>query len=225
MPDARVSQVSLPDALSLTTLRPAPSQSEARRALGLGSADLYALFFGFVRPYKGLRYLLEAMPEVLRHVDVRLVIAGEFWEDKGSYLERISRLGIEKAVTVVDRYVSNEETGTFFAAADVVVLPYTHVTQSAVVQLAFAFDKPVITTSVGELPRVVEEGKTGLIVPPQDSRALAAALVLFARDLRTLDWASKIAEARSGFSWSHLVTVIEELAAHKGTTGDGTEDG
>ena len=84
------------------------------------------------------------MPEVRQHVDLHLVIAGEFWEDKSSYLEMVSRLGLEGAVTIVDRYVSNEETGKYFAAADVVVLPYVEVTQSAVVQLAFAFGKPVI---------------------------------------------------------------------------------
>ena len=225
MPGVRAIQVSLPDVLSLTTCSPAPLQREARKVLGLGRAELYALFFGFVRPYKGLRYLLEAVPEVLQHVDAHLVIAGEFWEDKDSYLEMISRLGIKNAVTVVDRYVSNEETGTYFAAADVVVLPYTHVTQSAVVQLAFAFDKPVITTSVGELPRVVEHGKTGLIVPPQDSRSLAAALVSFARDLGTQDWAGQIGKARGKFSWFKLVQVIETLVAQGGTLEDGTEDG
>jgi glycosyltransferase involved in cell wall biosynthesis len=225
LPGARAIQVPLPDSLALKDLSPIVSQSEARRELGLESAELVALFFGFVRSYKGLRYLLEAVPEVLRHVDVHVVIAGEFWEDKASYLEMISRLGIEGAVTVVDRYVPNEEIGTFFSAADVVVLPYVHVTQSAVVQLAFAFDKPVITTSVGELPRVVEHGKTGLIVPPQDSSSLAAALVSFVRDLKQHNWAVSIAEARKGFSWSRMVQIIEGIVLSRGVAKGGAGDG
>lgn len=225
LPGVKPSQVSLPDSLALRDLSPTVSQGEARRELGLGAAELVVLFFGFVRSYKGLDYLLEAIPEVLAQVDVHLLVVGEFWEAKDRYLERINRLGIERVVTVVDRYVSNEEVGTYFTAADVVVLPYTHVTQSAVVQLAFAFDKPVITTSVGELPRVVEHGRTGLIVPPQDSGALADALISFARDLAGQDWASRIAEARKGFSWSHLVALIEKLAAQRGTTENEMEGG
>jgi glycosyltransferase involved in cell wall biosynthesis len=170
-----------------------------------------------VRPYKGLRYLLEALPEVLEQVSLHLVIAGEFWEDKEDYLEMIRQLGIGQAVTIFDRYVPNEETGNLFGAADVVVLPYAQVTQSGVVQMAFGFGKPVITTAVGELPKMVEHGKTGLIVPPRDSRSLAAALVSFARDLSEHDWSEGIAQARAEFSWSNMIKIIEDLAAQGGT--------
>ena len=93
----------------------------------------------------------------------------------------MAELGIEQAVTVVDRYVSNEELGLYFGAADVVVLPYLSVTQSAVVQLAYGFARPVIATAVGDLPAVIDDGRTGLIVPPGDSAALAGALLRFVR--------------------------------------------
>lgn len=106
-------------------------QDQARKQLGLSLAVPVLLFFGFVREYKGLRCLLEAMPIVKAAlVGVKLLIVGEFWQNKHSYQEQIARLDIEQNVIVVDRYVSNEEAPLYFSAASVVVLPYTQVTQS-----------------------------------------------------------------------------------------------
>ena len=181
----------------------------AKKALGLAGPVL--LFFGFVRKYKGLEYLIRAMPEVLRNITVQLLIVGEFWEDREPYLKTIKELGVQQKVTVVDRYIANEEVGLYFSAADVVVLPYADATQSAVVSLAYAFDKPVITTDVGGLPEVVEDGETGFVVPPRDHAALAAAIVRYFREDYAPRFTANIKARKHSLSWAGLVNLIEEF--------------
>jgi glycosyltransferase involved in cell wall biosynthesis len=195
---------------ALAELGPERSREEACHQLGLDSGRPVALFFGFVRPYKGLRYLLEAVPSVLQEVDLQLVIAGEFWDDKQEYLDLIARLDIGRALTIVDRYVPNEELGFYFGAADVVVLPYLSVTQSGIAQLAYGFGKPVITTRVGDLPEVVQHERTGLIVPPADSGALSAALRrFFACDAERMR--DEVLARREQFSWTRLEAIIDQV--------------
>jgi glycosyltransferase involved in cell wall biosynthesis len=169
------------------------------------------LFFGLVREYKGLKYLLSAMPKVIERMKAHLLIVGEFWEDKKHYLEMIKGLGIGSYVSIVDKYVPNEELGLYFSAADVVVLPYVDSTQSAVIQLAYGFEKPVITTDVGGLTEVVKDGETGLIVPSRDSMALAEAIVrYFERGLDSL-FTANIRAKKEGFSWDKLRRLIEGI--------------
>jgi len=167
------------------------------------------LFFGFVREYKGLRYLIEALPKVLSEIGVTLLVVGEFWRDKDKYLRLIKEKGLESAVILIDKYVPNEEIGRYFCAADLVVQPYISATGSGVIQTAFGFNKPVIATTVGSLPEMVEDGKTGFLVPPRDSDALAEAIVRFFRENRSEEFATHIKEERRRFSWDKMVKVIE----------------
>jgi len=119
---------------------------------------------------------------------------------------------VEQSITFVNRYVPNEELKPYFDLADVVVLPYVSATQSAVAQLAFGFGKPVITTRVGGLHEVVQDGVTGLIVPPQDEVALADAVVRFYRDGLAGQMTLHVEQNRQqeSFSWQALVRTIEE---------------
>jgi glycosyltransferase involved in cell wall biosynthesis len=210
MPRAEVRRTAHPIYETLARDRTMTAE-EAKKQLGVKGKVL--LFFGFVREYKGLRYLLGAMPQVMERVDVHLLVVGEFWDDKSAYLNLIEELGIAPAVTIVDRYIPNEELGLYFSAADVVVLPYVDATQSGVAQLAYGFGKPVITTSVGGIPEVVRDGETGLIVPPQDSEALGKAIVrYFEEDLGARFTLNIRAQVQEGaFSWSRLVRLIEEM--------------
>ncbi len=137
------------------------------------------LFFGYVREYKGLKYLIEAMPAVLKQADVGLMIVGEFYDDRDRYERLIDRLGIREQVTVVAEHVPDEAVGRYFRAADLVVLPYVSATQSGITQIAYAFGLPVVSTNVGGLPEVVTDGETGYIVSPGDPEALAEAIVRF----------------------------------------------
>lgn len=216
LPRANIRKAFLPtyDMFDLYT----PSREEAKRRLGISNEEKTVLFFGFVRRYKGLRYLIEAMPEVLDRLPVRLLIVGEFWEEERFYMEAIDRLGIREHVSVVNAYVPNEEVGLYFAAANVVVLPYLEATQSGVLQMAYAFGKPVIVTSAGGLAEVVRDGETGLVVPPKDSSALTEAIVRYFEKELEASFAGKIAQDKDTFAWINLVNLIEQLVT--GVTRD-----
>lgn len=189
-----------------------PSRAAARRTLDLDDEIPVLLFFGFVRPYKGLTHLIEALPTVLAHLDAHLLVAGEFWDDPAAYQARVQALGLEERVRIVDRYIPGEEVGAYFAAADLVTLPYVDATQSGVIQIAFGFDVPVVTTTVGGLAEAVEDGLTGFLVPPEDSQALAAAILRFFQEDRATVFRANIRAQRDRFSWERLVALIEELA-------------
>ncbi len=164
----------------------APARDEARRRLGLPPEAHVLLFFGLVREYKGLRTLIEALPHVLEKLPhVHVVVAGEFYDDPAPYHALIRRHGLEEHVLLHNRYVPDAEVPHYFAAADVVVQPYRRATQSGVAQVAYHFEAPLIVTDVGGLAEVVPHGRAGLVVPPDDPPALAAAVIrYFEEDLR-----------------------------------------
>ncbi len=151
-----------------------------------GDPDLLLLCFGAVRPYKGIDLALEALPHVDPSLTVRLIIAGRFWEGRVAYATRIRQLGINRQVELRDRYVGNNEAALLFEACDAVVLPYRSASQSGVVGLAFAYERPVIATRVGGLPRAVTDGVDGLVIAPEDPIALARAIERMAREQAVL---------------------------------------
>jgi glycosyltransferase involved in cell wall biosynthesis len=174
-PETPVRQAALPiyDCYRL----PKTKRDEVRRSLGLTRPTV--LFFGYVRAYKGLNYLLRAMPLVLERVDVDLLIVGEFYDDRQRYDRIIEETGTGEHVRIVSEHVPDESVGEYFSASDLVVLPYVSATQSGITQIAFAFGLPVVSTDVGGLTEVVRDGETGYIVRPGDEKDLAAAIVRF----------------------------------------------
>jgi len=175
------------------------SKETAKEKLGLSGTVL--LFFGFVREYKGLSILLKALPDVIEQKKVTLLVAGEFWSDKNTYLDLIKGLGIEDMVRIEDRYVPNEAISTYFAAADLVVQPYLSVSGSGVCQLAYGLGRPVIATDVGSLCEVIEDRSNGRIVPPGDSKALAEAIVESLQPENLKLYTANSAKTREKFSW------------------------
>lgn len=188
------------------------SMQQARNKLKInGTLSKVILFFGIVRPYKGLQYLIEAMPMVIERVpDVCLVIAGEFWEDRAAYEKQITDLGIAEHIRLFDQYIPNEEIEQYFASADLVVLPYVSATGSGVTQVAFGFDKPVVATAVGDLPQVIEHGRRGFITQPADARGLATTIVNAFGDGILAEVRNNIHHDRELFSWEHLTETIEQ---------------
>lgn len=155
-----------------------PSKEEARKKIGIQTDAI--LFFGFVRPYKGLKFLLQSLPIVLKKKpDLKLIIVGEFWNDKKEYFDLIEKLGLSKNLLIVDKYVSNEEVPAYFAAADAVVLPYTSSTESGIIQLAYGLNTPVITTAVGGNVDLIENEKTGMLCKPENPTDLAKKILDF----------------------------------------------
>jgi len=182
----------------------------ARRAIGAGEGPLL-LFFGYIRGYKGLAYLIEAMPLVRKKVPAKLVVVGEFYEDSGQYRSLAARLGVDEAVRFEERYVGNEEVESYFVASDLVILPYVSATQSGIVQIAIAFDRPVVVTDVGGLPEAVVPEKTGFVVPPRDPDALARAIVRFFEEGWGARMAPFFANEKKRFSWEAMVEALDGL--------------
>ncbi len=189
---------------------PSVAKAEARKRLKI-SENRVILFFGYIRRYKGLGVLIESMPEILRHFPVRLVVCGEFYEGRSETLARIRSLGLERRVTMEDRFIPNGAVADYFCAADVVVLPYLSATQSGIVQVAFHYDKPVIATSVGGLPETVVHGKTGFIAPPGDAKALADAVIRFYGEKKEAAFSRSVRIEKKKYSWERMVRAIEEL--------------
>lgn len=211
LPDAYIRGTTLPglDAFSAQPI----DRQVARSQLGLPAEDPLLLFFGFVRRYKGLRYLLQALPSVRQQIPAHLLVVGEFWEDERLYTDMIEQLGLTEAVTLLNRYVPNEEVGLYFSAADVLALPYLEATQSGVVQIAFGFDRPVIATQVGGLAETIDHNGTGLIVPPGDPQALAEAILSYFQQELGPRFQEQIREIKGRFAWEHLVQLIEHMSA------------
>jgi glycosyltransferase involved in cell wall biosynthesis len=187
------------------------SRVEARERLDLPQDVPVMLFFGIIREYKGLKDVMRVLPEVRERLgNVRLVVAGEFWENKQSYLDMIRRLELDGLVLIDDRYIPNEQVGVYLAAADVLVAPYRRVTGSAVVQVALAHKCPVIATAIGGLVGTIRDGKEGLLVPPSDARALADSIVRYFAEGMAEPMRQCIQEERYETSWLSLLETIEE---------------
>lgn len=175
------------------------------------AAPLRLLFFGFVRPYKGLDTLISAVG-ILRDRDISLMIAGEFWEGKTEVLHQIESLGISEKVAIIDRYIPDDEMSRYFSTADLVVLPYKHSVTSGVIATAYGFGKPVLATDVGGFHEIIKDGYTGKVVPPDDPQTLADGIVWFLNN-RHINFEENIIQFTSTtMSWSSLADTIEEFA-------------
>ncbi len=190
------------------------AKEEARRRLGL-HAERVLLYFGYVRAYKGLHLLIDAMKiagSTLGGADkLTALVVGEFYDGEESYRDHVGRLGLEESVRFVPEYVPNEKVGLYFSAADAVVLPYLSATQSGIAQIAYNFDKPLIVTDVGGLAEVVRDGVTGLVVPPADPQALASAMTAFYQPGNEERLVAGVQEEKKKYSWDRIVTGIEQL--------------
>jgi len=186
-----------------------PSRESARAAIGARGRVI--LFFGYVRPYKGLADLLEAVRLARGDAWDQLYVVGEFYEPRARYEPTLHDPALQGKVTVVDRYLANEEVATYFAAADVVALPYRSATGSGIVQIAFGAGVPVIATRTGGLDEVVEDGVSGLLVPPSDPGALALAIERFFGENLGPRLREGVARARGRFSWSALTEALLDL--------------
>jgi glycosyltransferase involved in cell wall biosynthesis len=191
---------------------------EARKKLALlddgmrlSADDRVMLFFGYIRDYKGLDIVLDAMPAILERMKVKLLVVGEFYNNEEKYREQVRRLGVGSYVHFHSDYVPNEDVGTFFSAADVLTLPYKSATQSGIIQIAYNFHRPVIATDVGGLSEVVIDGHTGAIVPPEQPPALADAVIDFFSHNRFSDYRANVIEEKKKYSWDHMAEGIEEL--------------
>ncbi|MGI4885453.1 MAG: glycosyltransferase [Janthinobacterium lividum] len=191
---------------------PPKPKAEALAALGLPADVGYLLFFGFIRAYKGLDILLEAWADPrLGALPVKLVIAGEFYEDAAPYEALILKHQLESRIVRATDFIPNEQVVNYFCAADMVVQPYKHATQSGVSQIAYHFGRPMLVTDVGGLAELIPAGVVGYVVPPT-AGALADALVDFYANHREETFAAGVREEARKFSWDVLVGALKEVA-------------
>lgn len=190
------------------------SKERARELLDITEKEKVLLFFGFVREYKGLKYLIQALPRITeRCEDVRLFVVGDFGgaENREAYERLMEENGVRSHITICDGYIPDREIEKFFAACDLVVLPYVSATQSGIVQIAYGFEKPVVVTNVGGLPDVVEDGKTGYVVEPQNPMVLADAVVRYFKENRKEEFEENVKKEAYRFDWDRMVETVERL--------------
>jgi len=190
------------------------SKDVARKKLELKS-DKILLFFGFIREYKGLDVLLEAIALIKDKMDFTLVIAGEFYSNKEKYISLIENLKLENYVKIFSDFIPTNEVKYYFSASNVVVLPYKSATQSGIVQIANNFDIPMISTNVGGLGEVIENGKTGYLVEKENPEQLAEAIIKYFSENKEAEFVENIKNEAAKYSWSEFVTGMMELVETK----------
>lgn len=187
------------------------SREEARAQLGLEQEKML-LFFGLIRKYKGLKYLIQAAPALIREdPSIKIYIVGDFGGSKDVYMEMIEATGVKDSFVIRDGYIPDAEVEPYFAAADLNICPYESATQSAIVQIAFGFGLPVIATRVGGLPEAVTDGKTGYVVDPCNPDALAEAVLKYFREDKAGAFRDNVLQEQERFSWDRTVEIIEDL--------------
>ena len=192
---------------------PAKPKADALATLGLPTEFRYVLFFGFIRAYKGLDILLEAFanPRVAA-LPVKLLIAGEFYEDAAPYEVLIKKYDLESRLVRATDFIPNEQVVNYFCAADLIIQPYKNATQSGVSQVAYHFGRPMLVTDVGGLAELIPAGVVGYVVPPTPL-AIADALVDFYTNDREETFAAGVRQEAKKFSWEVMVSALKEVAS------------
>jgi D-inositol-3-phosphate glycosyltransferase len=188
------------------------NKEQACENLQISTQCNYVLFFGFIREYKGLDLLLKAFSDSrLKPYNLKLIIAGEFYSDAGSYHKLIEDLGIKDQLLLKTDFIKDEEVVNYFCASDLVVQPYKHATQSGVTQIAYHFEVPMIVTKVGGLPELVPDGEVGFCVEP-NAEAIADAIFSFFNQNLKRNFINGIRFEKPKYAWSKMVDAIEGAA-------------
>ncbi len=186
-------------------------KAQAREFLKLKENDKIILFFGLIRDYKGLDLLLNALGNNnLKELNIKLLVAGEFYEDRSKYKKLIDSLNIGDNVILVDKYIPSEEVKYYFSAADLIAQTYKTATQSGVTQIGYHFNKPMLVTNVGGLAEIIPDKKVGYVVEP-NSNAIAEAIVDFYKNKREEEFSINASIEKKKYSWENMIDTIIAL--------------
>jgi glycosyltransferase involved in cell wall biosynthesis len=186
-------------------------KTDARKILHLPPEGKYILFFGFIRKYKGLDILMEAMADPrMQEAGIKLIVAGEYYGDQDFYETLIDKLNIRDRLHLVTDFIPNTEVRNYFGAADCVVQPYRTATQSGISQIAYHFEKPMIVTNVGGLPEIVPDGKVGFVTDV-NPKAIADAILRFYELKKEADFIQNLKEEKKKYSWDYFTNTILTL--------------
>lgn len=187
------------------------SKEEACGALKLDADKEYMLFFGLVRAYKGLDLLLDAMGKIHERLpNLRLLIAGEFYEQEEMYRKQIEANGLTDKVIIRNEFIPDSDLRLYFGAANLIVQPYKTATQSGVTQVAFHFEKPMLVTNVGGLGEIVHDHKMGYATEP-NADAIAEAIVDYYENDRQEDYTQYLILEKEKYSWSILTKAFVKI--------------
>jgi len=187
------------------------SKQQAIVNLGLNPDDKHLLFFGFVRKYKGLDLMLKAMADSrIKTMGIKLIIAGEFYDDKTEYTNMIADLGIAKNIIMKSDFIPADKVKDYFCAADMVTQTYRTATQSGVTQIAYSFDRPMLVTNVGGLAEIVPDNMVGYVTS-QNPTEIADAIIDFYTNNKEAEFTINTSTEKKRFSWESFVDGVEEL--------------
>lgn len=185
------------------------SRSEAIAQLGLDESTSYMLFFGFIRDYKGLDLLIEAMSDNrLKDKNLKLIVAGEFYNNSEKYFDLEKQFNVSDKIVWKNDFIPDSQVATYFSAADIVVQPYKSATQSGVTQIAYHFEKPMLVTNVGGLAEIVPNGKVGYVVEPKASN-IVDAICDFYDNNREPDLVENVKVEKQKYAWSRMTESIK----------------
>ncbi|MBK8662587.1 MAG: glycosyltransferase [Ignavibacteriales bacterium] len=193
------------------------TSEEAKVSFGFPRDSKVILFFGYVRKYKGLDLLLDAMPEIIKKdPSIKLLVAGEFYDEFEFYRGIIKKLDLSSSVYMINKFISNEEVYKYYEPADLVILPYRNGTQSGILNVAYGFLKPVLVTRVGGLAEFVDEGKSGFVIAPDSPEAIAEGVIKYFEAKKSFNFPEYISQkvSQNGFNDMPLLfkKIIEDSA-------------
>ena len=184
------------------------SKAEGAAKLGLDPDGRYAMFFGFIRDYKGLDILLEAYAQgEFYSKGVKLIVAGEFYGNQEKYMSLASKLGIKEQIIWHNDFIDDDNIKYWFSVADIVVQPYKTATQSGITQICYQMEKPMIVTNVGGLPEIVPHGEAGYVVNP-DATSIASAMDDFFTHHKPEDFMQGLLNGKKKFSWNEFTKQL-----------------
>lgn len=187
------------------------TKDEACKALGLSPENDYLLFFGLVRAYKGLDLLLDAMALVHKQLpNLRVLIAGEFYEQEATYRKQIADNGLTDKVIIRNEFIPDDDLRKYFGAANLIVQPYKSATQSGVTQVAFYFEKPMLVTNVGGLGEIVHHEKMGYAVAP-NANDIANAIIDYYTNNRQTDYTNYLIKEKEKYAWSRMTEAFNRI--------------
>ncbi len=189
----------------------AVSKQEARKKLGLVEQDKIVLFFGLIRHYKGLDVLMEAMADArIKNNNIKLLIAGEFYEDKQPYLDIIEKNGLKNHIILHDKFIANEDVRFYFCASDLVAQTYRNATNSGVTMVGYYYSKPMLVTNVGGLAEIVPDNKCGYVVPLEVERISDKILDYFENN-REAEFTAHVVSEKKKYEWQEFINTLLNL--------------
>lgn len=188
--------------------------TSTKKDFGFDENSKLLLFFGYVRKYKGLDLLIDALAELVkRDSTYKLLAAGEFYDDDKYYRDKVESLNLVNSVKLLNEFIPNEEVAKYFQPSDLVVLPYRSATQSGILNLAYGFYKPVLVTNVGGLAEFVDDGKTGYVIKPDSQKDLIDGIINFFNQREKINFEENIKKRVSRNAFNNLPELFDKIIA------------